>query len=264
MPADPAFPLRRWEWGLLAAGLAVRTFLGAASIRAQSPTYDEPIHLAAGVAYWRTGDYGLNGAWHPPLGSLVAGALPVLAGADVPRGHPLWRRPVWTDPDRQYAFANDLLTDGGKTPMDRWLSLGRSAMLGVTHLLPVLVFLAARSVGAFVQGEMLAEIDFGAGILPGSDDLLDGALDQVAFGGQEGVVAGVVGQRNLEAVQGVVALHFGEVGDGGIDDLGDSHPGAAIGDGAGQVGAELISQGDAAADAGFEPFGVCAAEVVAA
>lgn len=152
MPADPAFPLRRWEWGLLAAGLAVRTFLGAASIRAQSPTYDEPIHLAAGVAYWRTGDYGLNGAWHPPLGSLVAGALPVLAGADVPRGHPLWRRPVWTDPDRQYAFANDLLTDGGKTPMDRWLSLGRSAMLGVTHLLPVLVFLAARSVGGPAAG----------------------------------------------------------------------------------------------------------------
>jgi hypothetical protein len=53
------------------------SLLGGALIRASSPTYDEPVHLAAGYTDLVTGRYRLNAMDHPPLGEMWA-ALPLL------------------------------------------------------------------------------------------------------------------------------------------------------------------------------------------
>ncbi|MBU2574128.1 MAG: phospholipid carrier-dependent glycosyltransferase [Elusimicrobia bacterium] len=42
-----------------------------------SPTYDEPLHIAGGYSYWKTGKYRINIKDHPPLAEM-AGALPLL------------------------------------------------------------------------------------------------------------------------------------------------------------------------------------------
>ena len=62
----------------LAAAIALLgAFLmqGAAFIRANSQTFDEAVHLAAGYSYLSTGDFRLNAA-HPPLSKQLA-ALPL-------------------------------------------------------------------------------------------------------------------------------------------------------------------------------------------
>ena len=64
----------RWIAGVL-IGVHV-ALVGWMALR-QSPTIDEPGHLAAGIAYWKTGRFDLY-AVNPPLAKL-AGALPVLA-----------------------------------------------------------------------------------------------------------------------------------------------------------------------------------------
>src|SRR5689334_9540695 len=46
------------------------------SVRGETQTWDEAIHLAAGYSYWKTGDYRMNPE-HPPLGKLLA-AVPLL------------------------------------------------------------------------------------------------------------------------------------------------------------------------------------------
>ncbi|MBI4803385.1 MAG: glycosyltransferase family 39 protein [Elusimicrobia bacterium] len=46
-------------------------------IENSSPTYDEPLHIAAGHAYWKTGKYRINIKDHPPLAEMAA-ALPLL------------------------------------------------------------------------------------------------------------------------------------------------------------------------------------------
>ena len=53
------------------------SLLGRALIRASSPTYDEPVHLAAGYTDLVDGRYRLNALDHPPLGEMWA-ALPLL------------------------------------------------------------------------------------------------------------------------------------------------------------------------------------------
>jgi len=68
----------------------VASLLGRALIRASSPTYDEPVHLAAGYTDLVTGRYRLNSLDHPPLGEMWA-ALPLL-GRTLDRfaSHPSW------------------------------------------------------------------------------------------------------------------------------------------------------------------------------
>ena len=56
--------------------LVVIAVLLFASVRQESQTFDEPIHLFAGIEYWKHGDFGRNPE-HPPLVKLLT-ALPVL------------------------------------------------------------------------------------------------------------------------------------------------------------------------------------------
>lgn len=66
------------------------SLLGAGLIRATGPTYDEPVHLAAGYTDLVSGRYRLNALDHPPLGEMWA-ALPLLTmRLDRFESHPAW------------------------------------------------------------------------------------------------------------------------------------------------------------------------------
>ena len=72
----------------------------ARSAELKSPTYDEPVHLAAGILYWRTGDFRYNRE-HPPLMKLLAGLPLVLTGAQA-----RFTAADGTVVDREYALAH--------------------------------------------------------------------------------------------------------------------------------------------------------------
>ncbi len=79
-----------WIAGPLLLCLALSSFFGIGLIRSASPTYDEPVHLAAGYTDLVQGRYRLNAMDHPPLGEMWA-ALPLL-GMSLDRfaAHPAW------------------------------------------------------------------------------------------------------------------------------------------------------------------------------
>ncbi len=60
-------------------------------------------------------------------------------------------------------------------------------------------------VGPLAEQEVLAGVENGARIFEAADDLFQFHLQEVAFGRQEGAVAGIVGDGPFETVQRVVA-----------------------------------------------------------
>ncbi len=66
---------RRWHhtfaWGAFALSLILYPLLLLHYTRANSATFDEGMHIAAGHRYWECGDYAINPE-HPPLLKLVA------------------------------------------------------------------------------------------------------------------------------------------------------------------------------------------------
>jgi hypothetical protein len=88
-PAATRGPGRRRRVGALAAlVLLAVAFLGLGVVQARddSPTFDEPVYVAAGLLALREHDLAFN-AEHPPLAKALA-ALPVIAtGAVLPPGH---------------------------------------------------------------------------------------------------------------------------------------------------------------------------------
>jgi len=102
------------------------------NIRDQSPTMDEPVHIARAVAYWRTGDLRLQQG-HPPLSHALSGAFLALE-PDLPSPADLkgWKRASRTDVVRY------LLWEPGR-PVERVLFLGRYAILALGMVLSALV-----------------------------------------------------------------------------------------------------------------------------
>lgn len=68
---------QRWHqifaWTAFAVALLVYPLLLFHYIKANSPTFDEGMHIAAGHRYWECADYGINPE-HPPLLKLIAAA----------------------------------------------------------------------------------------------------------------------------------------------------------------------------------------------
>jgi Dolichyl-phosphate-mannose-protein mannosyltransferase len=118
-PTDSGARLRhRLSW--LCACLLVAAFMGqgVAFIGANSQTFDEVAHLAAGYSYLATGDFRLNEE-HPPLAKELA-ALPVLLA---------FRLPFSPDPDlwaraEQWRIGQEFLYHS-PVPTDRILTLAR-------------------------------------------------------------------------------------------------------------------------------------------
>ncbi|MEZ5333204.1 MAG: glycosyltransferase family 39 protein [Thermoanaerobaculia bacterium] len=82
--ADDMGPSRRTERWAVTALLVYFAACALWQARSASPTFDEPAHLAAGVSYWRSGDFRMNPE-HPPGLELLA-ALPVMAARPWPDG----------------------------------------------------------------------------------------------------------------------------------------------------------------------------------
>lgn len=95
------------------------SFLGRALIRASSPTYDEPVHLAAGYTDLVDGRYRLNAMDHPPLGEMWA-ALPLL-GRRLDR---FTATPAWLD-GQVYHFG-DLFLYRNRVPAETVLNPART------------------------------------------------------------------------------------------------------------------------------------------
>ncbi len=99
-------------------GFALCAVFGAGLIRHSGPTYDEPVHLAAGYTDLARGCCRLNALDHPPLAEMWA-ALPLLAlRPDTFPAHPDWLNA------RVYHYA-DLFLFHNKSTADSLLSAAR-------------------------------------------------------------------------------------------------------------------------------------------
>jgi hypothetical protein len=108
---------------LLAAMAAIATTVALDD----SQTMDEGIHLLAGYAYLKTGDYRLDPE-HPPLG-VVLNALPLLAADPaLPPRLPAWDLPRTFELSQRFVFGNHVSAD-------RMMFLGRLPTIVLTVLL---------------------------------------------------------------------------------------------------------------------------------
>jgi hypothetical protein len=107
---------------------------GISVINRLSPTYDEPLHLAAGYSYLRTGKYYLNIYDHPPLAEKFA-ALPLLAMKPVLPLH----LSSWENYE-QYSFADSFLYNN-RVDAEKMLTAGRVMILLLSCALGFFVFL---------------------------------------------------------------------------------------------------------------------------
>lgn len=117
---------------LIAAVLiAVFVVTAALSVRGKSSTWDEPMHLVAGISYLQTGDPRLN-TDHPPLARLL-GALPTFF---IPIDRVSEKSPIaWENADLLNA-PNELIGDFE----DRLLWMSRLTMLSLSVLLGALLY----------------------------------------------------------------------------------------------------------------------------
>jgi len=126
--------LEKHFWLLAAVPILFMAGLQAGSIRQESATFDEGVHLAAGYRYWQTGKFNLN-VEHPPLQKLLS-ALPLL----------FVQPPLPADPKLlpdQSEFARAFLYEG-PIGADRLLLLGRWPTIIMSILLAVSAAWAGR------------------------------------------------------------------------------------------------------------------------
>jgi 4-amino-4-deoxy-L-arabinose transferase-like glycosyltransferase len=137
-----AVPEKRWHgtfaWTALLFCFVVYPILLFAYQRANSPIFDEGMHIAAGYRGWQCGDYGINPE-HPPLLKLIAAApLRKLAmeAFDAPCGTSI------TNNARLIAVGSRLL-NGSRG--DQVLATARLAAMAFPLLLLIVIWVAARA-----------------------------------------------------------------------------------------------------------------------
>jgi hypothetical protein len=142
-----------WMSGLLCAGL-LHGILGWSAVWSLAPTYDEPVHLAAGVSYWKSGRYAMNGLHHPPAAEMAA-ALPVyFSDAILPTLDPYWIAQNW-NPRAQYEFADRFLYRNRLSAHDM-LARGRTMQLVLSSFLVMGIGVAAWTVAGSAAGVIAA------------------------------------------------------------------------------------------------------------
>ncbi len=116
------------------------------SIAQKSPTHDEPLHLFAGYAYLKWGDFRINPE-HPPLAKALS-ALPLMMqdsrNFQISQAE---RDVVQQDRDYAWVLANRFLfsDSSGETRF----FLGRLPMIGIGIILGMFVFIVARDLYGF-------------------------------------------------------------------------------------------------------------------
>lgn len=105
------------------------------SAATESPIIDEGVHLAAGLSYWRTGDWRMNPE-HPPLIKLLS-TLPLLfTSVTIPTDHPTWL--AWNE----WEFADYFLYHSA-LPVERMLWLARLPIMFLSVGLGWLIYRAS-------------------------------------------------------------------------------------------------------------------------
>ena len=142
-PVSEAKPWNGREPWIVAISLLFMGCLMWTSARSMSPTYDEPLHIVSGMAYWQMQDTRLFPE-HPPLAKIIAAAPVVLFAPSPDYKSDLYcgRVPCeWLFPARYF-------TDT-KQP-ERITMLARFPMILITLLLGWSIYRSARRVG--IQG----------------------------------------------------------------------------------------------------------------
>lgn len=112
----------------------------------ESQTYDEGVHLAAGLSYWRTGDFRLNPE-HPPLVKLLASVPLLFTRASLPTGDSSWSR---VD---EWAFSDIFLYENSLSPQTM-LMLGRLPIMILSLFLGWWIFKASREMFGTLGGSL--------------------------------------------------------------------------------------------------------------
>ena len=129
--------MTRLFWPLTIVLLGFLVAVQVLSMRDESPTWDEPIELAAGYSYLKTGDFRLNPE-HPPLAKMIQ-ALPLLALQPVlPTDSVNWREGDETEFGREFLFRN-------RIPSGSILFAARLASVFLTLCLGMAITLWTRS-----------------------------------------------------------------------------------------------------------------------
>ena len=132
---------------IVAVLLSIHFMLGYGAIKAISPTYDEPVHFAAGYSYLKLNDYRYNSQDHPPLAKMWA-AIPLLfMRASLPIQHPYWQ----DIRKYQYQFSNIFLYHN-KVDAEKMLDAGRVMMMAFSLALGLLIFVWSRRVAGPAAG----------------------------------------------------------------------------------------------------------------
>ncbi|MCL5744999.1 MAG: glycosyltransferase family 39 protein [Acidobacteria bacterium] len=133
----------RGFFAALAALAALAATLQVLSIRDETQTFDEDVHLAAGYSYWKTGDYRLNKE-HPPLVKLLC-AAPLLWMRPDLRLDDAWKQARQDDVAPVFLYAN-------RIPAGRMLFAARTVSIAITLLLIAAVGLWTRALFGAVPG----------------------------------------------------------------------------------------------------------------
>jgi hypothetical protein len=130
-------PRRAW----FAAGALVLVFFLQVLLvsRLKSPAWDEPGHLAAGVAYLQAGNFLVN-PQHPPLLKELSALSLMLTGARLPEGPPT-RELLKGNPDYQWMVGSKILVTGD---FERNLLRARLPLMLVATMLAALIFIWGR------------------------------------------------------------------------------------------------------------------------
>ena len=160
----------RWRgiWPCLL--LSIQAGLLAWSAAQQSPTYDEPGHLAAGLGHWHRARFDLN-IGNPPMVGMI-GALPVLA-ADP--------QTDWSRAPDLGALRNDFMAANG--PRIFWLTtLARWALIPLTLAGGYVSFRWARELFGYAGGLVTLTLWCFSPFILGHGSLLTGDVPATALG----------------------------------------------------------------------------------
>lgn len=93
-------------WLIVCVILGCQWVVASWSLKTESPTIDEVLHLPAGITYWETGKFRLY-HHNPPLVKLLA-ARTVLGSMDARKQEQLYQSRYWTDePPNKAGFGHD-------------------------------------------------------------------------------------------------------------------------------------------------------------
>jgi len=139
------FIIRNIYFFIIFVLICIHFILGLDTIKHNSVTFDEHVHLTAGYSYLKTGKYYLNILDHPPISKMYSALPLLLMNPMLLTNHPYWLN------YQQYSFA-DLFIYNNKVDAERMLNSSRIMMLILSCILGILIFLWAKRLYGISSG----------------------------------------------------------------------------------------------------------------